>query len=563
MKQTRKFQSVGLITGFFSVFPRWIMLFLVTFFICLSYQSFGQCPRWTILSPYGNMTYNRTSGGTYSTGIQTKVGAQLISGSNYNFYRKALSFDVGAIPASSTITSCKINFSSGVPCGDANGTIRFTRLRWDFPTLAMSTVYGLISSGDFITSQAISTESTYSVTLPLLVQDVQNAIQATYKYVGLGAYNEFENSHYGTSFINPVLEVNYTVPTPCAPTGLTTSSVTAVSCVLSWTAPSGNVTGYKVFKNNVLYTTTSSRSVTISGLCPATAYVLRVVAYNTYGDGDNSSNKNVTTLAYSITSASRTVCTSTNSTFTFVNRPAGYGITWTPSSNLVYVSGQGTNNYVVKASSSGGPGTVTATLSTGCNPTVVYAVWAGPPALTVTGPTTGCTNNTYYFASNPVGLYMSESNYSWDLVPLNGNYLSPYNMNKSCAITFYNPYSASGYDVKVRAQNSCGVGNYAVTSIYIRVCTSFMLSPNPASETVTLTKTISGSTDTFSSTAIYDDAATVYTIRIIDYYGSLQYSAKKSGESFSIPIRNLKNGNYIVQVINGTDITNLQLIVKR
>ena len=42
------------------------------------------------------------------------------------------------------------------------------------------------------------------------------------------------------------------------------------------------------------------------------------------------------------------VCTS-NSTFTLHNRPPGTTVNWTRSSNLSYVSGQGTDNYTVKA----------------------------------------------------------------------------------------------------------------------------------------------------------------------------------------------------------------------
>lgn len=47
-----------------------------------------------------------------------------------------------------------------------------------------------------------------------------------------------------------------------------------------------------------------------------------------------------------------TVC-NTNTTFTLNNMPAGYTVSWTRSSNLAYVSGQGTGTYRVKAARAG------------------------------------------------------------------------------------------------------------------------------------------------------------------------------------------------------------------
>lgn len=70
------------------------------------------------------------------------------------------------------------------------------------------------------------------------------------------------------------------------------------------------------------------------------------------------------------------VCTS-NSTFTITNRPSGTTVTWTKSSNLQYVSGQGTNSYIVKAASSStyGSGWVQATIYG--NVTIREYVWVG------------------------------------------------------------------------------------------------------------------------------------------------------------------------------------------
>jgi lysyl endopeptidase len=258
------------------------------------------------------------------------------------------------------------------------------------------------------------------------------------------------------------------------------------------------------------------------------------------------------------------VCSSGTSYFVSTV-PTGYTISWNASYNLTLPTNTHVNPIIATAYGNG-PGWVQATLSSTCKTITLphYAVWVGTPVLNVTGDaTSGCTNTTHYFTASPTGPYANESNYTWSLVPLNGNYLSPYGyQNNSCAITFYNPYSASGYSVQARAQNSCGTGGYGSTSIYIHNCYYFSLSPNPASETVTVTKKASGTTDGIASAAISEDASTIYTIRIVDFYGKLYYSTTKSGESFTFPVSNLKDGQYIVQITDGKNPTNLTLIVK-
>ncbi len=260
------------------------------------------------------------------------------------------------------------------------------------------------------------------------------------------------------------------------------------------------------------------------------------------------------------------LCASSSTTFVLNNQPAGTTISWNKSSNLNYVSGQGTTNYTVSGSSTSSLGWVEATLSSSCGSITLakYSVWVGPPSVTVTGDATSdCTNTTHYFTATQTSYYANPTSFSWNLVPLNGNTVSPYGyQNSQYAITFYNPYSASGYTVQARASNSCGTGSYGSTSIYIHTCLTFLLSPNPASGTVTVTKQISGASQIESSAALSEDASTIYTIRIINYYGSLQYTTTRSGDSFTIPINTLKDGQYIVQFSNGKEVFNSQLIVK-
>ncbi len=85
------------------------------------------------------------------------------------------------------------------------------------------------------------------------------------------------------------------------------------------------------------------------------------------------------------------VCSS-NSTFTINGLPAGISVTWSHASSLfTYVSGQGTNSYVVKARSANvnGSGWVQATINGPCGPIQLSpkTVWVGtPPPGQILGP---------------------------------------------------------------------------------------------------------------------------------------------------------------------------------
>ncbi|MXO05380.1 endonuclease [Flavobacterium sp. HBTb2-11-1] len=79
---------------------------------------------------------------------------------------------------------------------------------------------------------------------------------------------------------------------PTAPTSLASTSTTATSISLSWTASTDNVavTGYDVYANSVLKTTVSSTTATITGLTASTAYSIYVKAKDTAGNTSASSN---------------------------------------------------------------------------------------------------------------------------------------------------------------------------------------------------------------------------------------------------------------------------------
>jgi chitinase len=84
---------------------------------------------------------------------------------------------------------------------------------------------------------------------------------------------------------------------PAAPTGLTVTGTTSSSVSLSWTAPSGTVTGYYVFENGAEVATVSGTSDTVTGLAASTSYTFAVAAYNSAGSSPQSGAVSATTSA--------------------------------------------------------------------------------------------------------------------------------------------------------------------------------------------------------------------------------------------------------------------------
>ena len=84
---------------------------------------------------------------------------------------------------------------------------------------------------------------------------------------------------------------------PAAPAGLAVTGTTASSVSLSWTAPSGTVTGYHVYENAALATSVTGTTATVTGLAAATTYSFTVTAYNSTGESAASGAVQATTAS--------------------------------------------------------------------------------------------------------------------------------------------------------------------------------------------------------------------------------------------------------------------------
>ena len=84
---------------------------------------------------------------------------------------------------------------------------------------------------------------------------------------------------------------------PAAPAGLAVTGTTASSVSLSWTAPSGTVTGYHVYENGTQAASVTATSATVTGLAAASTYSFTVTAYNSAGESTASGTVQATTAS--------------------------------------------------------------------------------------------------------------------------------------------------------------------------------------------------------------------------------------------------------------------------
>jgi hypothetical protein len=96
------------------------------------------------------------------------------------------------------------------------------------------------------------------------------------------------------------------------------------------------------------------------------------------------------------------------------------------------------------------------------------------------------------------------------------------------------------------------------------------LYPNPASDKVTIAMIenlpmVEYSDSSINNLAITDAKAkepTTYTIRIYNNQSILLSTVTRSGKSFNIPLINMCDGTYIIEVSDGKNIYSQQLFVK-
>ncbi|WP_333808812.1 reprolysin-like metallopeptidase [Flavobacterium sp.] len=118
---------------------------------------------------------------------------------------------------------------------------------------------------------------------------------------------------------------------------LSVSGTTTSSTNLSWTLATDNigVTGYEVYQNGILRTTTTTTSIVVNGLSASTTYNFYIKAKDAAGNTSNSSNiVSTTTLALADTSAPTASILSVSGTTT-----SSTNLSWTSATDNIGVTG--------------------------------------------------------------------------------------------------------------------------------------------------------------------------------------------------------------------------------
>lgn len=256
-------------------------------------------------------------------------------------------------------------------------------------------------------------------------------------------------------------------------------------------------------------------------------------------------------MVYTYISGPTTVCTS-NSAFTLHNRPSGSSVTWTKSSNLTYVSGQGTNSYTVKAVSSTtkGSGWVQAVISgAGCGDvTVGKNIWVGKPAAQILGLTelakySSATYTASAYYNCPIDSYLwtiSSSSYAFSYFP---NTTQSYEIETKGKLgTFYlylTTINGCGSQnlMKNIVVKSSGGGGLVPRSVEEPI---LLVSPNPANDYIEV-EILDDNFEPGNNNSMH--------IKLFDNRSIPVYTGNSHQKTFIINTSNLSHGLYLLQVI--------------
>lgn len=267
-----------------------------------------------------------------------------------------------------------------------------------------------------------------------------------------------------------------------------------------------------------------------------------------------------------------TVCTA-NASYVLESHPAGTTITWTRSSNLQYVSGQGTTNYVVRATTGGtGPGWVEANIASGCGNTTIRRniTSVGVPgnfpqaygtSITKQDPppySQLCNSGTInYLKASYTGPGVILE-YQWS-VP-SGWTVSPEGSDNSVG-RVQTGFSSTGGTIQVRARNSCGWSGWNSRYYDVISCNSFFSNvfPNPADEELVIQVEPQNSDKQLVSSELIQGE---YQIELYNNFGKKEIAFKTSEKEVKIRTKSLRDGVYQLKIIHQEGEINHKVLIE-
>ena len=256
---------------------------------------------------------------------------------------------------------------------------------------------------------------------------------------------------------------------------------------------------------------------------------------------------------------------SENAAYTLNNPSGAANFTWDRSTNLNYISGQGTTMYTVSRNTNG-DGFVQVILGGGCgnsDPFRMNITVGGIGYISsdypVTGPSSVCTNQYAYYSTNDLPL---ATNYSW-FWPSGWDYSA--GQGTRFLDLFVTNASSSG-TIGVRVATACDEGGSPGTLFTsVSSCGSFMMTayPNPAQDELIIEPSSQGSTSESSQTANHRNGPLSFSAKLYDAYGELRKTANSKDGKVIMKIKDLPDGQYHLHIKTDVETVTSQIIIKR
>jgi hypothetical protein len=258
------------------------------------------------------------------------------------------------------------------------------------------------------------------------------------------------------------------------------------------------------------------------------------------------------------------ICFSGTKTYTFNGLPQGSTILWTKSSNISIVN-QTTNTVTVTGyGTTSGSGWIRGAINTPCGYAIQKSVWVGKfESTVVTGTSAVCSNSLYTYTAQVPGGH--SSSYSYSLTYPSNWYNNGQYQN---SINLQTPSSPQYGAVRVSITNSCGTSGYSGITVYPNYnCGGyFSLFPNPADAEINIEineSALKAQSDSLGQDYGIIEIGKSFQIRIYNSMGFLVKSTSLTGLKFLIPIGDLIEGNYIVEINDGKFGYRKTFIIKR
>lgn len=249
------------------------------------------------------------------------------------------------------------------------------------------------------------------------------------------------------------------------------------------------------------------------------------------------------------------VCTS-NATFALNDCPLGATVSWLHSNNLIYVSGQGTDNYTVKAANATiyGGGWLKAIVSTSSVSDTVekeFLVGLPYPPVIIVYPFVQPNTLVNVTAASPGAE-------SWDWQVSGGTIMSGQGTQNISVQT--TTYCIDSLRLRVTVGNACGSQPQVENSAAF-YCPGggglggLSVSPNPASQTLTI--------EIEDSTSITTSQATneAYTVQLFNRNNKPVYQRKEISKHFTINVSGYRRGIYYLRVTRANQVYVKKIVI--